>query len=397
MPFLWYLVALCATSYALCFACPSVSAAGVTITGLTSDNKIFELNVSSGEIVLRGYQEPQLQVGVDGSNVTLGTSCGKHGQSFFFLSRANQIVSLINVDMKTSKAIKSPLPFYPLSTAREFKLGLDFYLSIENKDVERSTNLSLVGPDEIQFIHMLEAEIQQDGKLGFNDILQYSGGLRLARGQAVFDSARQQHWLQVVYDVSNTTNNTVTPRAYLKRYDVKTGSLIDVIPDTGTSAVLQFDDATSNIFAIGWCQNAAKRRCLFRIEDLSHGDMHTSSPTVKQLYELPLEYDLIMSGVSSIHSGILYIVARKRLRGTSRTVNHTPSSVLVCHGGELGICERFGDAMFSSNGKATADKHKLFAVIGIDLSNGHVVQEKPLMIRKDGIVAEYFVNLICGV
>ena len=393
MPSWRYLVALYATFYTLC---PSVSAAGV-ITGLTSDNKIFELNVSSGEIVLRSYQERQLQDGVDGSNVTLGTSCGKHGQSFFFLSRSNQTVSLMNVDMKTSKAVRSPLPFYPLSTAAEFRLGLDFYLSIENKDIERSANLSLVGPDEIQFIHMLEAEIQKGGKLGFNDILQYSGGLRLARGQAVFDSARQQHWLQVVYDVSNTTNSIVTPSAYLKRYDIKTGSLIDVIPDFGTSAILQFDDATSNIFAIGWCQNIAKRRCLFRIEDLSHGDMQTSSPTVKQLYELPWEYDLIMSGVSSIDSGILYIVARKRVRGISRTVNHTPSSVLVCHGGELGICERFGDAKFSSNGKAIADKDKNFAVIGVDLSNGHVVQEKPLRMRKDGSVAEYFVDLTCGV
>lgn len=394
MPFWWPLLALCAVTCALCFESPFASAADVIITGLTANSKIFELNVSSGEIMLRGYPNQHLQNWAEGSSVTLGTSCGKNGQSFFFLSRTNQTVSLINVDMKSSKAIKSPLPFYPLRTASEFKQGLDFYLSVENKGTEQSTNFSLVGPDEIQFIHMLEAEMQQDGKLSFNDILQYSGGLRLARGQAAFDSTRQQHWLQVVYDVSNTTNGVLAPRAYLKRYDVKTGSLLDVIPDVGTSAVLHFDASTGNIFAVGWCQNVSKQRCLFRVENLSHNGMRTSSPNVEQLYKLPLEYDLIMSGVSSIDDGILYIVAHKRARGT---VDSAPSPVLVCHGGDLGTCERFGDAMFSMDGNETAGKHKVFAVIGIDLSNGHVVHEKPLVTRKQGSIIEYFVDLTCGV
>ena len=118
------------------------------------------------------------------------------------------------------------MPFYPQATSVEFLLGLDYYMDTTSTT---NKNLSIVGPDEIQFIHMVEVEIKENKKIAYNDILQYGGGLRLARGLSTFDLKQNQQWLQVVYDVSNNNSNTnnnssqrhledVDPKIYFKQF-----------------------------------------------------------------------------------------------------------------------------------------------------------------------------------
>ena len=339
----------------------------VNITGLTYDNNIFNLNVKNGMVSIIGDNL------LKDTATTFGVSCAKANQLFSFLSRTENVVKLLTFDIFANTSFSNVLPFYPQISSREFLLGLDFYMD----STTSQRNISIVGPDEIQFIHMIEAELKLDKKLAYIDILQYSGGLRLERGQSTFDTKQNQQWLQVVYDVSNnstTTTNEIDPKIYLKRYDIKEASVIDIIPDIGNSAIVEFDKGTSTVYTIGWCVKK-HRRCLFKLDNMT-GSV-SSSPVLIQLFELPQHYGTIMSGVSKLDSynSILYFISSKSFyNNMPRTL--VPSTLVTCNSG--GICKRYGDATyetFAGNKKNVTDE---FVIVGINFKTGNIISENPL-------------------
>jgi hypothetical protein len=337
----------------------------IKITGLTYDNKIFNLNVKSGKISIIGDNL------IQDTATTFGISCAKANQLFSFLSRTKNAVKLLTFDIFANTSFSNVLPFYPQTSSREFLLGLDFYMDSTNSQ----RNISIVGPDEIQFIHMIEAELKLNKKLAYIDILQYSGGLRLERGQSTFDTKQNQQWLQVVYDVSNnvtTTSNVINPKMYLKRYDIKKSSVIDIIPDIGNSAIVEFDKGTSTVYTIGWCVKKQKR-CLFKLDNTTRSA--SSAPVLTQLFELPQYYGIIMSGVSRIDSynSILYFVSSKSFNRMPQTL--VPSTLVTCNSG--GICKRYGDATYETFTGHTNITDE-FVIVGINFKTGHITSENPL-------------------
>ena len=129
----------------------------VNITGLTYDNNIFNLNVKNGMVSIIGDNL------LKDTATTFGVSCAKANQLFSFLSRTENVVKLLTFDIFANTSFSNVLPFYPQISSREFLLGLDFYMD----STTSQRNISIVGPDEIQFIHMIEAELKLDKKLAY--------------------------------------------------------------------------------------------------------------------------------------------------------------------------------------------------------------------------------------
>lgn len=360
---------------------------GDEIIGLTNDNNIFKLHGTTGLITI----VDDIKSDNNNNNLTLGISCAKGENVFSFLSRTTtgETVQLQSFNLLTKTKFVNNMPFYPQATSEEFLLGLDYYMDTTSTT---NKNLSIVGPDEIQFIHMVEVEIKENKKIAYNDILQYGGGLRLARGLSTFDLKQNQQWLQVVYDVSNNNSNTnnnssqrhledVDPKIYFKRYDLNTASVLDIIPDIGNSAIFEYDIVTNNIFTIGWCTKKSKesspQRCMFKIDNITKNSKSSilTSPKLESIFELPQYYDLIMSGVSSIDSSnnILYFVVSKKPSNNLKLKKRSSSSSFVtCNGGESGICKRYGDAT------SMGDNDDNFVVVGMNYLNGKIISEEKL-------------------
>jgi hypothetical protein len=346
----------------LLILCCTCSLAGATtpllIAGLASGG-IFQLDLSSGMVDSVATEK----------NATLGISCargGASGEFLFYLNRASEGVELRQYDVSGKRQVSSSLlPFYKQSSKEEFSEGLDYYMDYANTSRGR---LSIVGPDEIQFIHMLEASVM-DGKLSYSDILQYPGGVRLKRGCSAFDVRRHQHWLQVAYDVSNSTESVVgiiRPKLFLKRYDIPTSTVLDIVPDIGTSVLMHFDPTSGNLFTIGWCPNGSKR-CIFVM------DKFGSNPALRVRAELPQTYANIMSGVSFVDNhGVFYFVVQ--VLKQNPPVHH---SLLQCVEKDTAICWRVGDELPTS-----PLNEKDWYVVGVSTINGKVVQEKQLSWNK---------------
>lgn len=335
------------------------------ITGLTYDNKIVQLKVSTGMVSIIAntlIKNPEKSV---------GTSCAKANNFFSFLTRTKSDVGLLTFDLFANTSFNNDLPFYPQKSSEEFLLGLDFYMDSTNSQ----RNISIVGPDEIQFIHMIEAELVNK-KLAYVDILQYSTGLRLERGQSIFDTKQNQQWLQVVFDVSkniSAARTIVEPKIYLKRYDITEASVIDIIPDVGNSAIVEFDKETSSVYTIGWCTQKQKR-CLFKVENMT--ESASPSPKLSQLFELPQSYRTVMSGVSTIDTDnhILYFVSGKDFSHIPQSSTLAP--LVTCNSG--GICKRYGDATYGTLVESKESSTHNFVIVGINFINGKIVSENPL-------------------
>ena len=135
----------------------------------------------------------------------------------------------------------------------------------------------------------------------------------LIASQSAYDGEHAQLWLQTVFDVSsslrrgNGTDNGETFAMYLKQYDASSASLLNVIADVPSTAVLAAYDG--RIWAVGDCNNsssstfssALKSKCLWSINGReAFQSLH--------LIALPRRWDQIMPGVSALLGSKLYVI-----------------------------------------------------------------------------------------
>lgn len=292
------------------------------------------------------------------------SASNNNGNALFRLIRTNTSedpsVHIEALSTSTGETlVQNELPFYAGDTVEDFIMGYDFYMdpcaacALEASEAmseraglssasNETSRLLVTGPDEIQFIHMVTVEPAL-GKAHYNDLLQYSGGYRLARSASTFDVSRGEEWLQVVYDVSQeaeavaaasklrtSTQIRKEPVApYLKRYDVATSAVLDVIPDIATTVAMEFDPKSKTIILVGDCKTAKKSlrqaaqsapRCVYRIDPSTTANSSPNkAPKMDLVAELPLDHaGLMMGGISVLNpsSQTLYVVAERTANTT---------------------------------------------------------------------------------
>ena len=315
-------------------------------------------------------------------------ACALSNSTFFTLiQNASQGLLLHAVRGKTSQQF--PLPF-DVKSAANVGMGLDLHMASDGEG-----NVLITGPDQLGFVHMLN--VSAPGH--YEDVIQYSEGTRLARGISAFDHARGELWLQVAYDTSGyqpgqgqASNDTYA--TYLKRYDMATKTLLDVVADPQGLAVLAFDDSASVSAAhgIGWCATRPRTRCLFRLNSLTNGKS-ANTPVLEEVAPLPPAHQLIMAGVAKVAAGVLYVVMAPSndAQGPHHaTYKAVPSpSPLHCKrpaGGEgPAICTRDGDGL-------AADAAAARRVVGVELATG-TVRHPPVALDWQGAPAEL---VLCG-
>eukprot|EP00750_Incisomonas_marina_P001129 INCI10938.1.p1 GENE.INCI10938.1~~INCI10938.1.p1 ORF type:complete len:336 (+),score=44.99 INCI10938.1:62-1069(+) len=265
--------------------------------GFTTSGRAFSLS-TQGEVAFLGAGEATrprtvaagaCAVGLftSSNNTDLNASASNDVNALFRLIRTNTSDPTVHIEaLSTSTGatlVQNELPFYAGDTVEDFTMGYDFYIdpcaacALEASETvgesggssstsNETSRLLVTGPDEIQFIHMVTVE-PAPGKAHYNDLLQYSGGYRLARSASTFDVSRGEEWLQVVYDVSQaetvgTSSDVRIPAQirkepvapYLKRYDVATTAVVDIIPDIATTVAMEFDPTSQTIILVGDCK-----------------------------------------------------------------------------------------------------------------------------------------------
>ena len=283
-------------------------------------------------------------------------------------------VHLLGTNLSTGAiATDNKLPFFGRDAAA-FAEGLDYYIDGAVRGPEH--RLVVAGPDALDFIHVLTVEPRPKAP-GFTDLLQYGGGLKLARAGSAFDPDRGEVWLQVVYDTTASKPGlgkpagAVVPGTYLKRYGVGAAGLENTVEDPFATTALEYDPVTKMMYGVGVCKGNGAGvgvRCLVRCDPSEQFPKMASVAVIGGVGKL-------LGGVSALAPGpgggaqgssVMHIVA---------AVGGSPPShrtLFRCVGGETGTCYRAADADTGSTGRTK------WALVGVNVANGSVTSTRPL-------------------
>lgn len=308
-----------------------------------------------------------------GAVAAAGCKFDKARGQLFWLGRSSGVlggVHLVGTDLSNGAVTTdNKLPFFG-RTAEAFAEGLDYYLDGTATGPER--RLVVTGPDTIDFIHVLTVEPQPKVP-GFDDLLQYGGGLKLVRGGSAFDSVRDEVWLQVVYDTSKSGaagpgTQSVVPGTYLKRYGIRSAGLENTVEDPFATTALEYDPLTKVLYGVGVCKGNgtadAGVRCLVRCDPSMQFPKMTSVAEIRGVGQLIGGVSALVKGDSS---SVMYTVANV---GDAPPLSYR--KLFRCIGGETGVCTRSADA---DTGTAGPNK---WALVGISLADGSVTSNRPL-------------------
>ena len=338
---------------------------------------------AQAETLLRGVSNTSyVSIDLDGtvhvaaprSAITAPFCAGLSGSIYTLeLNSTSRRVHLVSKDKQPFYSYALP---FTLDSISAFNAGLDWHLTSGEDD------LFITGPDQLGFIHLLS--VSPTAK-SYTDVLQYGEGTRLSRGLSTFDTTRKELWVQVAYDTSKARPTNSDPfRAFLKRYDMVSGSLMDIVEDDSAMGALVYDSSLGHVYGLGWCAATPATRCLYRITTVN-----TTTPTIDEVASLPIKYQLIMAGVATTSKGLLYVVMAPDAAHEPTAAPGAPA--LKCHADPTDpstvLCTRRGDA------GAGADAGAQWQLVSIDLRSGKL-HGAPTMLSWGSAAPKV---LLCGV